>query len=209
METTTDSQPASPHRPAMLATRIQPRFADQTWSTRTIDAVPCFRAFLLLRGQAVFTAHEATPIELTAPRMLWAPFSTGGNFRLCAGGDGASILAAEDLVWRTVGDNPLSALLRRTLERALVAPAERIESALLELDALFAGLARETRDPGPGALRRRKRSARRGRAHGAALPPARRNALPRQARRRRLLQDVERDARPPAQRLRPGPRPIA
>jgi len=151
METTTHPQPASPHRPAMLATRSQPHFADQTWSTRTIDGVPCFRAFLLLRGQAVFTAHEATPIELTAPRMLWAPFSTGGNFRLCAGGDGASILAAEDLVWRTVGDNPLSALLRRTLERALVAPAERIESALSELDALFAALARETRDPGPGA----------------------------------------------------------
>jgi AraC family transcriptional regulator, transcriptional activator of pobA len=141
----------SPHRPAVLAALIETHFADQTWSTRMLDGAPCFRAFLLLRGRAAFTAHKASPVELTGPQMVWAPFREGGDFRLHAGGDGAWILATEELVSRIVGDNPLSASLRPALDRPLIAPAEQIESSVGELEALFAALARETRDPGPGA----------------------------------------------------------
>jgi AraC family transcriptional activator of pobA len=142
---------ASPNHPAVLATSIDAGLADQTWSTRTIDGEPCFRVFLLLRGQAVFVGREQAAVELTGPQMFWAPFETGGNFRVRAGGDGASVLATEDLVSRIVGDNPLSASLRRTLDHVLVAPAERLEPFVAELETLFTALARETRDPGPGA----------------------------------------------------------
>jgi AraC family transcriptional activator of pobA len=141
----------SPHHPAVLATPIEAGLADQTWSTRTTDGAPCFRVFLLLHGRAVFEAPNALPVELTGPQMLWAPFKADGSFRVLAGGNGASMLATEDLVSRIVGDNPLSASLRRTLDHALVAPAERIEPVVVELEALFNALTRETRSPGPGA----------------------------------------------------------
>jgi AraC family transcriptional activator of pobA len=60
-------------------------------------------------------------------------------------------LATEELVSRIVGDNPLSASLRPALDRPLVAPAERIEPAVVEIEALFSALARETANPGLGA----------------------------------------------------------
>jgi AraC family transcriptional activator of pobA len=126
-------------------------FADQTWSTRSVDGVPCFRAFLLRRGRAVFAARQGPPIDLAASQILWAPFSAVGDFRLLAGGDGASILVSEDLVWRVVGDNPLGSQLRPMLDRTLVAPVDRMGGAMAEIDALFKALARETREPGAGA----------------------------------------------------------
>jgi AraC family transcriptional activator of pobA len=141
----------SPHHPAVLAAPIEAGLADQTWSTRAIDGAPCFRLFLLLRGRAVFAADQTSPVELTGPQMFWAPFKAGGNFCVRAGGNGASILATEDLVSRVVADNPLSASLRRALDHMLVAPAERIGPFVAEVETLFNALARETRDPGPGA----------------------------------------------------------
>jgi AraC family transcriptional regulator, transcriptional activator of pobA len=142
---------ASPHRPSVLATQIQTTLADQTWSTRTIDGAPCFRAFLLRRGRAAFTSGEASPVELMGPQAFWAPYKEGGQFRVYAGGSGAWILATEDLISRIIGDNPLSASLRPALDRPLVASAERIEPVVVELEALFSALSRETADPGLGA----------------------------------------------------------
>ncbi len=141
----------SPHRPAVLATQIQTSFADQTWSTRTIDGVPCFRVFLLRNGRATFTTSEESSVELTGPQILWLPFRVGGNVQVRAGGSGAWMLATEELVSRIVGDNPLSGNLRPTLDRPLVAPADRIEFAVIELEALFLAVAREMANPGPGA----------------------------------------------------------
>ena len=43
-------------RPTLVAARIQVSLTDQTWAKRTIDGAPCFRAFLLLHGRAVFAA---------------------------------------------------------------------------------------------------------------------------------------------------------
>ena len=74
-----------------------------------------------------------------------------GDFRVLAGGDGAWLMANEELVWRVVGDSPLSAQLRATIARTLVAPAQRIEPSVAEVGAVFAALARESRNPGPGA----------------------------------------------------------
>ncbi len=141
----------SPHRPAVLATQIQTSLADQTWSTRTIDGVACFRVFLLRRGRATFTTSEVLPVEITGPQILWLPFRAGGNVRVHAGGSGAWMLATEELVSRIVGDNPLSGNLRPALDCPLVAPRERIESVIMELEALFSAVAREMSDPGLGA----------------------------------------------------------
>lgn len=141
----------SPHRPAMLAARIPAGLADQTWSKRTIDGAPCFRAFLLLNGKAVFSAPDSASIELAGPQALWAPNVAAGDFRLLAGGDGAWLMASEELVWRIVADSSLSTQLRTTLARTLVASSERIEPSVAELGALFVALARETRSPGPGS----------------------------------------------------------
>jgi hypothetical protein len=71
--------------------------------------------------------------------------------RLLAGGDGASILVSEDLVWRVVADNPLGSQMRPMLDRTLVAPVDRMGGVMAEIDALFKALARETREPGAGA----------------------------------------------------------
>jgi AraC family transcriptional activator of pobA len=143
--------PPSPHRPTVLASPIPAGLADQTWSTRTIDGASCFRVFLLRRGRAVFTTRDAASFDLNGPQAIWAPFKAGGALRIHAGGSGASILATEDLVSRIVGDNPLSVSLRPALDRLLIAPAERIEPVVAELEALFGALARETTEPGLGA----------------------------------------------------------
>ena len=142
----------SPHRPVVLATPIQTSFADQTWSTRTIEGVPCFRIFLLRHGRAAFRASEESSIEMTAPQVLWLPFRAGGHVQVHAGGSGAWMLATEEVVSRIVGDNPLSGSLRPVLDRPLVAPTERIETVIAEFEALFGAVAREMANPGPGAL---------------------------------------------------------
>ena len=141
----------SPHRPAVLATQIQTSFADQTWSTRTIDGVPCFRVFLLRRGRAKFTTSEESSVEMTGPQVVWLPFRVGGNVQVLAGGSGTWMLATEELVSRIVGDNPLSGSLRPALDRPLIVPTERIEFVITELEALFSAVAREMADPGFGA----------------------------------------------------------
>ena len=61
------------------------------------------------------------------------------------------MLATEELVSRIVGDNPLSGNLHPALDRPLVAPTERIEFVITELEALFSAVAREMADPRLGA----------------------------------------------------------
>ncbi|HYA74872.1 MAG TPA: helix-turn-helix domain-containing protein [Roseiarcus sp.] len=134
-----------------MATRVEATFADRTWSTASLEGAPCFRAFFLHHGRGVFVGVDGGPIELTAPQILWLPFEARGEFRLLAGGDGATLLASEDVVWRIVGENPLGAQLRPLIERTLLAPGPRLASSLSEIEALFDALARESRDPGPGA----------------------------------------------------------
>jgi AraC family transcriptional activator of pobA len=137
---------ANPHRATLVATEFEAALAERAWSAASLDGAPCFRAFFVRRGRAVFKPRDGAALELVAPQILWLPFAARGEFRLAAGGDGAALLASEDIVWRTIGENPLAAQLRPLLDRILVAAA-----GLAEIDMLFAALARESREPGPGA----------------------------------------------------------
>ncbi len=105
---------------------------------------------MLPNGYVIYGPDEAR-LELAAPQILWLPFAARGAFRLQAGGEGASFVATEDVVWRTIGENPLATQLRPLLDRTLIAPAERVAERLAEIEALFVALARESSDPGPGA----------------------------------------------------------
>ena len=136
----------NPHRPALVATQLEAALAERAWSAASLDGAPCFRVFFVRRGRAVFRPRDGAALELIAPQILWLPFAARGEFRLAAGADGASLLASEDIVWRTIGENPLAGQLRPLLDRLLVASA-----GLAEIDTVFAALARESRDPGPGA----------------------------------------------------------
>jgi len=136
---------ANPHRAALVATQLEAALAERVWSTASLDGAPCFRVFFVRRGRAMFRPRDGAVLELAAPQVLWLPFAARGEFRLAAGGDGAVLLVNEDIVWRTIGENPLAAQLRPLLDRILVA------AGLAEVDMLFAALARESREPGPGA----------------------------------------------------------
>jgi AraC family transcriptional activator of pobA len=129
-----------------VATQLEAALAERAWSASSLDGGPCFRAFFVRRGRAVFQPHDGAPLDLIAPQVLWLPFAARGEFRLAAGGDGASLLASEDIVWRTIGENPLAAHLRPLLDRIMV-----VGAGLAEIDMLFAALTRESRDPGAGA----------------------------------------------------------
>ena len=142
---------ANPHRAALIATRIEAALADRTWSATSLDGAPCFRAFFVRHGRGAFVGLDGARLELAAPQILWLPFAARGEFRLLAGGDGSTFAATEDVVWRTIGENPLAAQLRPLLDRTLIAPAARIAASLGEIEALFVALARESRDPGAGA----------------------------------------------------------
>jgi len=137
---------ANPHRAVLVATQLGAALAERAWSAASLDGAPCFRAFYVRRGRAAFHPRADAAVELAAPQILWLPFAVRGEFRLAAGGEGAALLASEDIVWRTIGENPLAAQLRPLLDRILVAAA-----GLAEIDMLFAALARESREPGAGA----------------------------------------------------------
>jgi AraC family transcriptional activator of pobA len=137
---------ANPHHAALVATQLEAALAERAWSAASPDGAPSFRVFFIRRGRAAFRPRDGAALELVAPQILWLPSAARGEFRLAAGGDGAALLANEDIVWRTISENPLAAHLRPLLDRILVAAA-----GLAEIDMLFAALARESRDPGPGA----------------------------------------------------------
>jgi AraC family transcriptional activator of pobA len=134
----------------IVAAGMEPSLADQTWSVST-RAGPVYRAFFLRRGRAVFAAADSAPIELVGPQILWLPTTATGAFQLLAGGDGATFTAPEDIVRRAVNESSLAGRLRPLIDRELIAPAARIGPDINEIQAIFAALGRESRDPGPGA----------------------------------------------------------
>jgi AraC family transcriptional activator of pobA len=135
---------------AIVATRVETSLADQTWSvSRSSGAL--YRAFFVRQGRAAFSAEERPGIEIAGPQILWLPTAARGAFRLFAGGNGATLVAREDIIRRAVNESSLAARLRPLIDRELVAPAARINPDIREIEAIFAALARESRDPGPGA----------------------------------------------------------
>jgi AraC family transcriptional activator of pobA len=147
---TTTNVDRNPHRAAFVATSIAATFAERAWSTRTLETSRCFRAYFIRRGEGAWRGPNGASIEAKGPVILWLPFVAAGEFRLAAGGEGAALLASEDFVSRTVGDNALAAQLRPLIERTLVAPLPT-GGVLAEIDILFGSLAQEARLPGPGA----------------------------------------------------------
>ena len=141
----------NPHRPTLVANRIEPTFADRSWTTQKLDGAPCFRAFFLRSGGGVLTTYGGAPLGVSGPLLLWLPSSARAEFKLLAGGDGAGFLASEDLVARVVAESPLGAQLRLLLDRPLLAPGAAFGPSLPEIGSLLDALARESRDPGPGA----------------------------------------------------------
>ena len=124
---------------------------ERTWSLAPSRHAPTCHAFLLTGGRASFTPARGTRLDLAAPALLWLPRSADGAFRLEAGGEGATCVAAEDFVWRALGDSLISADIRPLLEERAVATAERLAPHLAELTTLFAALIREARDARPGS----------------------------------------------------------
>ena len=200
------SRTDNPHRPALVATRIEATFADRTWSAQTLEGAPCFRAFFVRRGAGVFVAKGSAPFEVTAPLLLWLPYGRRGEFRLLAGSDGATLLADDELVARLVGESPIGSQLRPLVDQPLLAPGGGLKSILPEIETLFsamtAGVARSRprrsgddlvlsrlADIASLALLRlgaRVRCVGCRRADGPTVSAARGTALPRQPRRRRF-----------------------
>jgi hypothetical protein len=104
----------------------------------------------VIQRKSVNSAMTALPPNRPYPDALTPP---NGIFRLLAGGDGASILVSEDLVWRVVADNPLGSQMRPMLDRTFVAPVDRMGGDMAEIDGLFSALARETASRAPAPQR--------------------------------------------------------
>lgn len=139
---------------ALIASRMQTALANQNWALSNTGGSASGRRchiFFVVRGQAALEITEATQVEITGPGMFWLPGAANGNFRLVAGSEGFNVSVADDFVSRTVGESPLSSLLRPLLARILVLDAGQIEFYTAELRASFDAMVRESRSQLPGA----------------------------------------------------------
>ncbi len=135
---------------SVVATRLETALAERSWTIVERDRREHCHLFFVLHGRAVFSGIDGHAMDLMAPMMLWLPRPVAGSFRLEAGSDGVTAMIAEDFVWRVIGDSPVAAHLRPLLERAAVAPGERIAAHLAEIGASLGALVRESREPQAG-----------------------------------------------------------
>ena len=140
-----------PPRSAVVATVMRAGLTSAVWSIMPSDRNPPVHAFLVTKGTATFAQAHAATLDLCAPALLWLPSGARGVFRLEAGSEGFACTVAEDLVWRTLGDNPLLSTLRPFLDRIALASGERLAVCLGELETGFAALVREARGAQAGA----------------------------------------------------------
>lgn len=140
-----------PPRAPVVASPMSAQLHDRVWSIAPSRQDPCCHAFLLTGGRAWFAPARGAPFDLGAPALLWLPCAAEGAFRLGAGSEGATCAAAEDFVWRALGDSLVSADIRPLLDQTVVATSERLAPHLGELVTVFAALIREARDGQPGA----------------------------------------------------------
>ncbi len=134
----------------VVASKLEMALAERSWSIADRDRRHHCQLFCVLHGRAVFIGRDGHAMDLLAPVMLWLPRPVAGEFRLAAGGDGITAMIAEDFVWRIIGDSPVAAHLRPMLERAVVAPGERIAPQLAEIVMSLHALVRESREPQAG-----------------------------------------------------------
>ena len=140
-----------PPRSAVVATVMRAGLTSAVWSIMPSDRNPPVHAFLVTKGTATFAQAHAATLDLCAPALLWLPSGARGVFRLEAGSEGFACTVAEDLVWRTLGDNPLLSTLRPFLDRIALASGERLAVWLGEVETGFAALVREARGAQAGA----------------------------------------------------------
>ena len=140
-----------PPRSAVVATVMRAGLTSAVWSIIPSDRNPPVHAFLVTKGKATFGQSDAATLDLGAPALLWLPSGAKGVFQLDAGSEGFACTVAEDLVWRTLGDNPLLSNLRPFLDRIALASGDRLVDCLAELEVSFAALVREARGAEAGA----------------------------------------------------------
>lgn len=134
-----------------VASRLEAALAHRTWAIAPSDGDGQCHTFLIEHGDAVLSTPQESDVELTGPAIVWLPPGASGGFRLMAGGNGATLSAAEEFAWRTVGESPMGLQLRPLLDKTLVAGADRVAPHLAELSMSFDVLARESRTQQSGS----------------------------------------------------------
>lgn len=111
---------------SVTASTIAAGLGSQTWSLGASGSRPFYQAFFVSRGRATLSIDGQEELELPAPAALWLPRRVSGTFVLAAGSEGAMLSAAEDFVWRMVGDSPAAVQLHDVIERVVVAQSEKL-----------------------------------------------------------------------------------
>lgn len=148
MHTASPTRPESPL--TVVANRMGPTVAAQTWSLLPTGGRALCHAFLLVEGEAVLSFVDNRDVELVAPAMLWVPAGLGREIRLAAGGEGIAVSCSESLVWRTISDSSMAIDLRSLLTEAAIAPGGAFPEA--EVLTSFQAMERELRKLDAGGM---------------------------------------------------------
>lgn len=135
---------------SVIAAAIAAGLGSQTWSLGTRDSRASYRAFFVSRGKAILFIDGQEELGLAAPALLWLPRRVAGRFVLAAGGEGAMLLAAENVVHRTVGDSPAAVQLHDMIERIVVAQGENLAGPAADIGRAFAVMTEEGQHLLPG-----------------------------------------------------------
>lgn len=143
---------ALPGRPGAMvsAARIETGFSHRTWAIAHAGRRDC-QCFFVVEGRASLALESGAPVDLAGPAVVWIPWSAGGSVKMDAGSSGFTFSAAEEFVWRTVGDSVPAADMRSMMEHPVIAAADQMTPVTGELWACFAGIVREVRAQQPGA----------------------------------------------------------
>lgn len=141
-----------PGRPGAMvsAARIEPGFSHRSWSIAHAGRNDCL-CFFVVEGSAVLALETAAPVDLFGPTVVWIPPSSSGTVTMDAGSSGFTFSAAEEFVWRTVGDSVPAADMRSMMDHLVIAATDQVTPVIEELWACFAGIVREVRAQQPGA----------------------------------------------------------
>lgn len=133
----------------VVASRMKTAFSPQTWSLQPGAGRPHCRAFFLDAGQARLVLENGAEIELQAQSVAWIPGTLGREFRLEAGGSGIELSAAEDFVWRTMGDSAMVVDLKSLMDEVALTTGDNLPGD--EVRVSFESIVREARQPEAGS----------------------------------------------------------
>lgn len=135
---------------SVTASTISAGLGSQTWSLGARGNRSSYQAFFVSRGRATLSIESQEELTLPAPATLWLPRRVSGIFVLAAGSEGAMLSAAEDFVWRTVGDSPAAVQLHDMIERVVVAQSENLARHAGDIGRAFEVMTEEGRHHLPG-----------------------------------------------------------